>query len=128
MRYSQVFSLTATVRSHSCKTVSSASRTGIHREAKAGISTFTIFAMTTANIKRQAYHITNFNISYSFTYLFYLTQIFVTQYSYFFHISSSFIHVKVRTADISARDLHQHIGELFDFSVRHIHHPHIEGA
>src|SRR5450759_2896380 len=126
--HAQVFGLPAAVRPHAGETVSRAGRSGIGSKTKSSQPRLTIFAEAARNVERQTNPVAHLDPVHGFAHLHDLAEILVAEDSAFLHVGPAFIHVQIRTADVGARNLHQHIGEPFDFRVRHILHPHVAGS
>src|SRR5450759_1912896 len=126
--HAKVFGLAAAVRSHPGEAVGRAGRSGIGSKTKSSQPRLTIFTKAAGNIERQTNPVTHLNPIHGFAHLHDLAEILVAEDSAFLHVGPAFIHVQIRTADVGARNLHQHIGEPFDFRVRHILHPHVAGS
>src|ERR1039458_1336831 len=126
--HAKVFGLAAAVRSHPRAAMGRAGRSGIGSKTKPSHPRLTIFTKSAGNIERQTNPVTHFNPVHGFAHLHDLAEILVAEDSAFLHVGPAFIHMQIRTADVSARDLHQHIGGPFDFRVGHILYPHVAGS
>src|ERR1035441_3184162 len=107
--HAKVFGLAAAVRSHPGEAIGRAGRSGIGSKTKSSQPRLTILTKSAGNIKRQTNPVTHFNPVHGFAHLHDLAEILVAEDSAFLHVGPAFIHVQIRTADVSARDLHQHI-------------------